>query len=404
MPKENVLLARQPIYNTELGIYAYELLFRANNNLRVEDIDADIATSVVIFNTFSEIGIHNVVGEHRAFINFTRNLLLDPPPFTCSEMVIEVLEDVTPDTEVINSLKNLKQQGFTIALDDFEYNESLQPLIDLADIIKIDVMALSEQQISEHVARLEQPGKKLLAEKVESQDMFNFCKQLGFDYFQGYFLCRPKIMKGRKVPANKMVVMKLIADLQSPDSDPQQLHDTISKDPGLSFKLLRMINSAAYRRPNKIDSLFRAIVLLGEKDIRHWASMLALSQLDDKPHALSELTMARAKMCELVGSLIHKQQADLFFTVGMLSMMDAYFDAPMEELLESMGLTNEMNDALLKHEGILGFVLKTSIAYEQGDWGHIDWNGLSQHHLSILDVKQAYLNSLQWCHEHTKSL
>jgi len=404
MQKENVLLARQPIYNTELGIYAYELLFRANNNLRVEDVDADIATSVVIFNAASEIGIQNVVGEHLAFINFTRNLLLDPPSFTCSEMVIEVLEDVTPDAEVISSLKNLKRQGFTIALDDFEYNESLQPLIDLADIIKIDVMALSEQQISEHVARLEQPGKKLLAEKVESQNMFNFCKQLGFDYFQGYFLCRPKIMKGRKVPANKMVVMKLIADLQSPDSDPQQLHDTISKDPGLSFKLLRMINSAVYRRPNKIDSLLRAIVLLGEKDIRHWASMLALSQLDDKPHALSELTMARAKMCELVGSLIHQQQGDLFFTVGMLSMMDAYFDAPMEELLESMGLTNEMNDALLKHEGILGFVLKTSIAYEQGDWGHIDWNQLTQHHLSILDIKQAYLDSLQWCNEHAESL
>jgi len=404
MHKENVLLARQPIYNTELGIYAYELLFRSDNNLRVEDVDADEATSAVIFNTFSEIGIHNVVGEHLAFINFTRNLLLEPPPFTSSEMVIEVLEDVTPDADVIRSIKNLKQQGFIIALDDFEYNESLQPLVDLADIIKIDVMALSEQQITEHVTQLKKSSVKLLAEKVETQDMYNFCKTLDFDYFQGYFLSRPKIMKGRKVPANKMVVMKLIADLQSPDSDPQQLHDTISKDPSLSFKLLKMINSAAYRRPNKIDSLFRAVVLLGEKDIRHWASLLAMSQLDDKPHALTELTMVRAKMCELLGTHIHKQQRDLFFTVGMLSMMDAYFDAPMEELLESMDLTDEMNDALTNHEGILGFVLKTSITYEQGDWGHIQWDALTQHHLSISDVKQAYLDSLQWCHERTESL
>jgi len=404
MPKENVLLARQPIYNTELGIYAYELLFRSDSNLRIEDIDADLATSLVIFNTFSEIGIHNVVGEHLAFINFTRNLLLNPPSFSSSEMVIEVLEDVAPDAEVIRSLKNLKQQGFTIALDDFEYNESLQPLIDLADIIKIDVMALTEQQIIEHVTQLKKSGVALLAEKVETQEMYNYCKELGFDYFQGYFLSRPKIMKGHKLPASKMVVMKLIADLQSPESNPQQLHDTISKDPGLSFKLLKMINSPAYRRPHKIDSLFRAIMLLGENDIRHWASLLTLSQLDDKPHALSELTMVRAKMCELMGIHIHEQQRDLFFTVGMLSMMDAFFDTPMEKLLESMGLTDEMNDALKNYDGILGFVLKTSITYEQGDWGDIDLNTLSQHHLSIMDVKQAYLDSLLWCHERTESL
>jgi len=404
MKKDNVLLARQPIYDTELGIYAYELLFRSDKNEWGHEIEGDTATSVVLFNAFSEIGIHNVVGEHRAFINFTRNLLLDPPPFSSGEIVIEVLEDVTPDTEVIDSLKRFKQQGFTIALDDFEYRESLQPLVELADIIKIDVMALNEAQIAEHVAFLKAPGTALLAEKVETQEMYNYCKELGFDYFQGYFLSRPKIIKGRKVAANKLVVMKLIADLQSPDTSPQQLHDTISKDPGLSYKLLRMINSAAYRRVNKIESLFRAIILLGEKDIRRWASLLALSQLDDKPHALSELTMVRAKMCELIGSHINAKQSDLFFTVGLLSMMEAYFDAPMEDLLQSMALSDEIEQALLKQEGILGFVLKTSIAYERGNWGDIGWNTLTQHRLSILDVKQAYLDSLQWHQERTEAL
>jgi len=404
MGKDDVLLARQPIYDSELVIYAYELLFRSNKNERVNEVGADTATSVVLLNAFSEIGIHNVVGEQRAFINFTRNLLLDPPPFASGEIVIEVLEDVTPDTEVINSLKSFKEQGFIIALDDFEYHESLQPLVELADIIKIDVTALSEEKIAEHVAQLKIPGTALLAEKVETQEMYNYCKELGFDYFQGYFLSRPKIMKGRKVPANKLVVMKLIADLQSPDTNPKQLHDTISKDPGLSFKLLRMINSAAYRRVNKIESLFRAIILLGEKDIRRWASLLALSQLDDKPHALSELTMVRAKMCELIGGHIHAQQSDLFFTVGLLSMMEAYFDTPMEELLQSMALSDEIEQALLQQEGILGFVLKTSIAYERGDWAGIDWNTLTQHHLSLTDVKQAYLDSLQWHQERTEAL
>jgi len=404
MPKENVLLARQPIYNTDLGIFAYELLFRSDSNEQISDIGADTATSMVIFNAFSEIGISNVVGEHRAFINFTRNLLVNPPPFTNSEIVIEVLEDIEPDAEVINSLNNFKQQGFTIALDDFEYQEHLQSFVDLADIIKIDVTALTETQIAEHVTQLKRPGIALLAEKVETQEMYDFCKGLGFEYFQGYFLSRPKIMKGRKVSANKLVVMKLITDLQSPDSNPQKLHDTISKAPGLSFKLLRMVNSAAYRRANKIDSLYRAILLLGEKDIKHWASVLALSSLDDKPHALSELTMVRAKMCELIGSHLRSQQKELFFTVGMLSMLDAYFDAPIEELLKSMSFTDEINNALIHHNGQLGFVLKTAIAYEQGNWGNIDWQGLTNLHLSILDVKQAYLDSLQWYQDRGEGL
>lgn len=403
MPKENVLLARQPIYDRNLDIYAYELLFRSDSNEKISDIGADNATSLVIFNTFSEIGIHNVVGEHRAFINFTRNLLINPPPFNNHQIVIEVLEDVEPDSEVINSLKNFKQQGFTIALDDFEYKEHLQSFVDLADIIKIDVMALTDEQIAEHVVQLKKPGIALLAEKIETQEMYNYCKKLGFDYFQGYFLSRPKVMTGQKIPANKLVVMKLIADLQCPNSNPQKLHDTISKDPGLSFKLLRMVNSASYRRLNKIDSLYRAILLMGENDIKHWASMLALSNLDDKPHALSALTMARAKMCEFIGTHINEKQKDLFFTVGMLSMLDAYFDAPIEELLASMDFTDEINSALINHDGQLGFVLKTAIAYEQGQWGNIDWQGLNNHQLSIEDIKQAYLDSLQWCQEREES-
>lgn len=405
MSQENILLARQPIYDIHLNICAYELLFRADHHGQdFNEIGADAATSTVIFNAFSEVGIHNVVGEHRAFINFTRNLILDPPPFTSGEIVIEVLEDIQPDPEILESLQQFKKQGYTIALDDFKYHESLQPFVDLADIIKIDVLALTQDELIAHAAMLQSDKVQLLAEKVETQEMYNFCKELGFSYFQGYFLSRPKAVKGRKVPADKLVVMKLLSELQSPDINPQMLNDTISKDAALSFKLLRMVNSAAYRRPNKIESLYRAILLIGLKDIKHWASLLALSSLDDKPHALAELTMTRAKMCELIGTHIHSEQSDLFYTVGMFSMLDAYFDTPLEVLLESMSFTDEINDALLKHEGMLGFVLKTAIAYENGEWGKIDWEGLSCYRLSIPDIKEAYLESLQWYEERGESM
>lgn len=405
MSQENILLARQPIYDTHLNICAYELLFRADHQSQnFNEIGADAATSTVIFNAFSEVGIHNVVGEHRAFINFTRNLILDPPPFTSGEIVIEVLEDIQPEPEILESLQKFKKQGYTIALDDFKYHESLQPFVDLADIIKIDVLALTQDELIAHAAMLQSDKIKLLAEKVETQEMYNFCKELGFSYFQGYFLSRPKTVKGRKVPADKLVVMKLISDLQNPDINPQVLNDTISKDAALSFKLLRMVNSAAYRRSNKIESLYRAILLIGLKDIKHWASLLALSSLDDKPHALAELTMTRARMCELIGTHIHSEQSDLFYTVGMFSMLDAYFDTPLEVLLASMSFTDEINDALLKHEGMLGFVLKTAIAYENGEWGNIDWEGLSNYRLSIADIKEAYLESLQWYEERGENM
>ncbi len=396
MLQEEILLARQPIFNSKLDIYAYELLFRpAAEHSGI--IDGDQATSTVMLNAFSEVGMENLVARSKAFINFTRNLVITPPPFDNKEIVIEILEDIQPEPEVLEGITNLKQQGFTIALDDFAYDESLVPLVELADIIKIDVLALTEDELEHNITVLKKYPVKLLAEKVETQEMFQSCKDLGFDYFQGYFLCRPILVKGKIIPANKLVVMKLIADLNSPEtSDPSVLHDTISSDPTLSYKLLRMINSAAYRRPRKIESLYRAILLIGPSNIKHWASLLALSNLDDKPHALHEQTMLRAHMCENLGAKADERKKDLFFTVGMMSMLEAFFDAPLDELLSSISLTDEINTALLNNEGILGFVLSVTLAYEQGNWGDIDWSGLTHYNLSIKDVKEAYLESLQW--------
>ena len=262
------------------------------------------------------------------------------------------------------------------------------------------MLAHTEHELTKQVKILKQYPVELLAEKVESQEMYNRCKDLGFKYFQGYFLSKPLIVKGRVTPANKLVVMQLISELQSPEtSDPNVLNKTISRDPSLSFKLLRMINSAAYRRPNKIESLYRAILLIGPAQIKHWASLLALSNLDDKPHALHEQTMLRAKMCEFLGEKVSAEKKDLFFTVGMFSMLDAFFDKPLEELLSSISLADEINDALLHQAGVLGFVLNVSRAYEQGNWGEIDWQGLTEHGISIEDVKNAYLESLQWSME-----
>ena len=401
MATETTLLARQPIFDTKLDIVGYELLYRPESELDRSDLDrdGDRATSQVMLNAFTEIGMQNLIGDKMGFINYTRNHILSPPPFQDCQLVVEVLEDITAEPEIVESLKMLKAEGYIIALDDFVYHDSLTPLIEVADIVKVDVLELGRESISEHVKILSQYPLQLLAEKIEDQDMFQYCKELGFDYFQGYFLSKPKVIKGRKIAANKMLVMQLIVKLQSPDLAPKDIHDTISKDPALSYKVLRMINSAAMRRPDKIESLMRAILLVGINQIRRWASFLALSSFDDKPSALHEQTVIRSKMCEYFGAKIDAKRADEYFTVGMLSMLDAFFDLPLEELLGNIPLSEEMNAALLQRDGSLGFILKTCIAYEKGDWGGIDWRQLAQHNLSIKDVKEAYLEALGWASE-----
>lgn len=397
MSKKEILLARQPIYDTQLRIYAYELLFRASQGSKTLLHDGDSATSLVMLNAFTEIGIQNLVADNKVFINFTRNLILNPPPIKHKNLVIEVLEDIAPDPDIVKSLEALRQIGYEIALDDFIYKDNLEPLIKQADIIKVDVLALTDEQLEQDIAVLKTHPVRLLAEKVESQEMYNRCKALGFDYFQGYFLSKPDIVKGKVTPANKLVVLQLLASLQNPlTSNPDELHRILSQDPSLSFKLLRLINSAALRRPQKIDSLFRAIILIGVPNIKRWASLLALSSLNDKPSALNDQALLRAKMCELLGETLNLEQPDLLFTLGMFSLLDAFFDRPLKDLLASISLSDHLNDALLERKGALGILLDHVIIYEEGRWGDINWQALEQLGLSIADVKAAYLTSLEW--------
>jgi EAL and modified HD-GYP domain-containing signal transduction protein len=214
-----VFVGRQPIYTRKLDVCAYELLFRSNETNRAQVVNGNQATSQVILNTFMEIGLDTIVGQKRAFINLTRDFLLQEysAVFPAKRVVLEVLEDVPVDAALIAAVRRLSAQGYTIALDDFVYHERLRPLVEVADIIKVDVLALDRKTLSEHSTLLRQYNVQLLAEKVETQDAFKFCKALGFDYFQGYFFCKPEIIKGHRVPANRLATLQLLARLRDPD-------------------------------------------------------------------------------------------------------------------------------------------------------------------------------------------
>lgn len=394
------LFARQPIFDTQRAVIGYELLFRRDNNNSAQFIDGDQATSQVLVNLFSEQKIESFTGKHKAFINFTRNLLISPPDLPKDQIVIEVLEDMTIDDKLIRSLMSLKEKGFEIALDDFLITKETQKIICLADIIKIDVMNVSSHQLVDYVRKLCQLDVKLLAEKVEDYSMLMRCQELGFDYFQGYFLCKPEIIHGFKVTESKHAVIRLISQLNNPNISINLLVETISADPGLSYKILKLVNSSANGLCRKIESLSQAVTLLGINGIKNWATYLLMANNSNKPKELCTISMCRAKFCELLGLKMGDQHlSETCFTVGLLSNLDAFLNIPMHKLMQNLGLSNTIENAILNFEGIPGKILLSVISYEQGKWGNIHWDFFHQHQIKNNELHAFYRKSINWASE-----
>jgi EAL and modified HD-GYP domain-containing signal transduction protein len=391
-----VFIGRQPIYTRQFDVFAYELLFRSGEMQHAHVTDGNQATAHVLVNTFLELGLDTLVGSKRAFVNVTRDVLLQDCSlaFPADRVVLEVLEDVTADDDVLAALRSLSAQGYTIALDDFFYEEHLRPLVELADIIKIDVLASDRTTVAEQVELLRHYDVQLLAEKVETQEDFTYCKILGFEYFQGYFFCRPDVVKGQRSPTNRLMILELLARLQSPGTTFRELEAIISRDVSLSYKVLRAANAAIYSQARKVKSIHQALRLVGLTAMTNIVSLFLLANLDDKPHELLTTAMVRAKMCEQLAKSMQQENSATFFTVGLLSVLDAFMDRPMSDILPALPLADEIVEALLAHEGTLGATLHCVLAYERGDWEAVHDLGCRRHLL----VK-TYLEALMWATE-----
>ena len=399
------LLARQPIFDGNMQVVAYELLCRNSDLKFIGSSDGDAASSQVLLNAFTELSIEQVVGKHKAFVNFTRTLLDSPPPFNRQKLVIEVLEGQLVDASMLNSLKLLREQGYTIALDDFELDEATEGLVAYADIIKLDVLSLSPEQLHYHIDYLKPFNITLIAEKVETYEMFEQCKALGFDLFQGYFLAKPRVITGRKISENKQSVLQLLSVLHDPNVPIEKIERMIARDTLLSFKLLRLVNSAAFGLQRNVESLRQAIMLLGLNKLRNWVNLLALSNLSGKPHELSVAALTRARMCEMIATQLKQQsRPDSYFTVGLLSTLDAFLDRPLAELLSNLSLSEALNQAMLTHSGPEGMVLQIVQTHEQGHWQDIDWAHLETLGLTAEILAEIYMNSLHWVAETMNNL
>jgi EAL and modified HD-GYP domain-containing signal transduction protein len=390
---DDIFIGRQPIYDRELGVYAYELLFRAAPDNSACFNDGDQATSNVIVNAFMEIGLDNIVGQRLAFINLTRAFFVDQDNICLPKerVVLELLEHIEPDADVIDGIKRLSAQGYAIALDDFVYHEDLQPLVQLADIVKVDVKALQRDEIRSQVHKLRRHPLKLLAEKVETRDEFDFCLELGFDYFQGYFFAQPQVLRGQRLPNNRLAILRLLSRLQDPDIKPAELEELIVQDVTFSYRILRYVNSAAFSLARKIESVHQAVVILGQQTIKTWTTLLAMSQVDNKPTELVVTAMVRGKMAEALAKAIKAPHPEAFFTVGLFSALDALMDNTMQEILTQLPLAEHISSALLDHKGIHGEVLKSVLAYERGEWEQAVCDKLPPS-----QVRDCYLSALSW--------
>jgi EAL and modified HD-GYP domain-containing signal transduction protein len=394
----DLYVGRQPIFNRKWRTHAYELLFRSGIENQANVICEDAATSRVLVNALSEIGLDKLVGSHQAFINVTDKHLLDSDLATMlpKQCVLEILETVEPSPEIIASVQRLSEAGYQIALDDFEYSEAMIPLLEIADLVKLDVRLLQEEGVKKHLDHLGRFDVKLLAEKVETPLEFETYQAMGFDYFQGFFFARPSVVQVKAIPANKLAIMELISKVNDPEIGLSELGEVISRDASLSVKTLRYVNSPAVGLASEVSSVNQALVLLGLDIIRQWVMILTLRGIDleDKAPELFVVMLTRAKFCQLIAQKTGLENPSSQFTIGLLSAIDVLMDAPMDQLIEPLPLTEEVKSAVLNFEGEGGDILRTAIGMEQGMLNDIVFDRLGMEQLN-----GAYLEALQWADE-----
>ncbi len=394
---DDVFVARQPIFSRDLSVYGYELLFRAaDHSQSAEFISGDQATSQVILNAFTVVGLDQLVGRRRAFINVSRDFLLGAHrlPFPADRVVLELLEGTGVEPAVLQALEELGKAGFTLSLDDYEHDDLMRPMLERVHIVKLEVHRKSDEELGRAVERLRPFGVRLLAEKVETQERYEVCRNLGFELFQGYFLSRPKTVRGSSIPTSRLPTMSLLGQLYQPDVDLRELERIISSDVSLSYKLLRYMNSAFFPIQRRIDSIHQAVIYLGVRELQSWASLIAMAAVSDKPSELMVTLMVRARMCQQLARELKYPSQNTYFTVGLFSGLDALMDSSMEEVIRSLPLSKEVERALLEREGAAGALLDCVVRYEQGDWDWLDRSGYSPR--MVID---AYLEAIDWARE-----
>jgi c-di-GMP-related signal transduction protein len=404
LPRINMkrFVARQPIFDTKMKIYGYELLFRAGLEPYFRCDDPDLATSSVVVDGFLLFGMKTLTGGRRAFVNFTRNLLINDyarvlPP---EQVVVEILESVVADEQVVAACRDLRARGYMLALDDFAFGIKHKPLVGLVDIVKID---FRQTTISGRQDLMHTYGDRritFLAEKVETRSQYEQARQMGCSLFQGYFFGKPEILSSREIPAHQHNYYHLLQAIQQPQPNLVELEEIIKHETSLSYKLLRYLNSAAFAFRMEIRSIRHALALLGLNEVRKWVSVVAIAGIaKSRPSELVITSMVRARFAELLAQEAGlEKRASECFLMGLLSMMDAILGRPLADILAEVPVTADIKAALLTGSSPLHPIYEFIQAYERGDWDEIVPRADALR-LSESTVTEAYLEAADWANQ-----
>lgn len=394
-------IARQPIFDRREQVFGYELLFRSGLENRYTGTDGDAAARDVADN-FLNADTKTLTAGRRAFLNCTRQFLVNDLATLLpkDQTVIEILETVNPDAEVLAACRRLKGLGYTLALDDFVYADKFQPLVELADIIKIDFKVSGSEQRQEAVSRFDPLGIELLAEKVETRAEFSEACSSGYVYFQGYFFCKPQIIPSVHIPAFKINYLRILQAVQRSELNRAEVVTLIDREVSLCYKLLRFVNSPLFGFRREILSTAHALALMGDRELTKWASVAAvLGIAGDKPSELVLTSLARGRCCEMLAARGgSRSEVQGMFLLGILSLMDAMLGRPLPEIIEELALPEIVRAALLGTPNRFRQILDLVMAFEAGSWSVVSElaAGLG---LEEAQVSAAYLESVSWAQQ-----
>lgn len=364
-------VARQPIFDRAMVVVGYELLYRARASGPADVGDDDSATFSVLYGTLIELGLDSAVDQARAWINVTPQLLADGGHriIDPSRVVLELLETAEPSPRLIQLMRDLTAEGYTLALDDFVLGDGRDELLDLVTIVKLELPAIPAGELAAHIAAVRRPGMTVLVEKVETVAQYAEALAGGADLFQGFFFTRPQVLSTQSIPVGLQAVFAVLAKVNDPHVGLAELSNLVATDVTLAQKVMQSVNSGFVALHQRVDSVHQAVVLLGAEGVRQLVTLLVMADATGKPDELSRQALVRGEMsAELMGaggSGVSRADLEAAFTVGLMSTLDAFTDTPLAEIAARLSLTDHLYDALVHHQGALGQALMTTLDYER---------------------------------------
>jgi len=412
MPKVNVdtrdtlYVARQPILEPDGQVFGYELLYRADAD-ELEGVPSkDLAAARVLSDAVLNVGLDTLTGGRPAFINLSRSLLLGEVArlLPSAAVVFELHDLVTVDALVVETCRRLSEDGYALALCDFVPGCDAEALLPYATFVKVDVLTTPAPMQRELLKYLAPSRVKLVAESVETAEIFEASKAAGYSFFQGHYFCLPKMCSAAAVRSRHVAYMQLLAALNRPGLGLSEVEDLIKHDVSLSYRVLRCINSAAFGVRREIHSIREALLLMGLAPIKSWASVWCMAGLNTGGTSeLVTVALVRARCCEILGEQLEAEEAQELFLIGLCSLLDAMLGKPLEDAIADLPLSPGARDAVLgMRRSPARSVLNAVIAYERGAW-ELSADELKAAGLAGNLVAEAYTGALSWARELTQA-